>query len=109
MPRLLAALAFAALAAPALAQPATEGGSVAPGERRGESRDESRPADAALKGGAAPERAVARCKQLTGELREQCRRDLGDPSAGGTQPPRPSPVQRDPVTEPPPQNPGQPR
>ena len=117
--RLLAAMALAGALAASFAQSAAEAegrGSIPPGE----SRDESRPAEGAIKGGSiesdigtsrTPERDIARCNQLTGELREQCLRDLGA-SAGGSAPSSPappSPVQRDPVTEPPPQNPRQPR
>ena len=110
-------LAFAtAIAAAAAASLAQDRGSVPPGE----SRDESRPAEGAIKGGSierdvgtspAPRRDIARCKQLTGDLREQCLRDLGA-SAGGTAPPKPappSPARRDPLAEPPPQDPRGPR
>jgi hypothetical protein len=113
MRRLTAAILLAGVAAAALAQTSSETGprgSIAPGE----GRDERRSAEGATQGGSieedigtrrAPERYIARCKQLTGELREQCLRDL-DASAGGSQ--TPSPVQRDPVAEPPPQNPREP-
>lgn len=59
----------------------------------------------------AQDRDTARCAKLEGELREQCLRDVGA-GRGASVPPKPTPpsaVQRDPVTEPPPQNPGQPR
>jgi hypothetical protein len=112
--RLLAAMALASVAAASPAQTAgeTEGrGSIPPGT----SQDESRPAEGAIKGGSirrdiessrTPQEDVNRCKQLTGVLREQCLRDLGA-SSGSTvpKPAPPSPVQRDPVAEPPPQNP----
>lgn len=54
---------------------------------------------------------AARCQKLEGELRERCLRDVGA-ATGASMPPKPAPpsaVQRDPVTEPPPQNPRQPR
>lgn len=112
--QLLAATAFAGMAAVSFAQTAgeTDGrGSIPPGT----SQDESRPAEGAIKGGSiepdiessrTPQEDVNRCKQLTGVLREQCLRDLGA-SSGGTvpKPAPPSPVRRDPVAEPPPQNP----
>jgi hypothetical protein len=111
--RLLAAMALASVVTISSAQTAgdAEGrGSIPPGT----SRDESRPAEGAIEGGSiepdmgssrTPQRDINRCKQLTGTLREQCLRDLGA-SSGGTLPPKPpSPVQRDPVAEPPPQNP----
>ena len=116
---LVAAMTFAGASAVSFAQNAGEAegrGSIP----LGESRSESSPAEGAIKGGSiesdigtsrTPERDIARCNQLTGELREQCLRDLGA-SAGGSAPSSPappSPVQRDPVTEPPPQNPRQPR
>jgi hypothetical protein len=111
--RLLAAMALASAMTISSAQTAGDAerrGSIPPGT----SRDESRPAEGAIRGGSiepdigsssTPQRDINRCRQLTGTLREQCLRDLGA-SSGGTQPPTPpSPVQRDPVTEPPPQNP----
>lgn len=111
MPKFIAAVLLAGAAAASFAQPSGEGrGSIPPGE----SRDESRPADGAIKGGSIekdigasqkPEREIARCKELTGELQEQCLRDLGA-GAGGSQPG--SPGQADPAA-PPPQNPPQPR
>ncbi|OGA81342.1 MAG: hypothetical protein A3G27_01395 [Betaproteobacteria bacterium RIFCSPLOWO2_12_FULL_66_14] len=119
MLRLLAAMALAGAAANSLAQTAGEAegrGSVPPGT----SRDESRPAEGAIKGGSiepdistspAPQRDINRCKQLTGELREQCLRDLGASSGSSvpSKPAPPSPVQRDPAADPPPQNPREPR
>lgn len=107
MPNLIAAILLAVAATASFAQPSGEGrGSIPPGE----SRDESRPADGAIQGGSIekdigasrePEREIARCKQLAGELREQCLRDLGA-GAGGTQPATPG--RADPAA-PPPQNP----
>jgi hypothetical protein len=84
----------------------TEGrGSIPPGT----SRDESLPAEGAIKGGSiepdiistspTPQRDINRCKQLTGELQEQCLRDLGA-SSGSSVPSAPAPpslVRRDPV------------
>ena len=98
MPRLIGLIVLAAVAAVSIAQPSeTERrGAIPPGE----SRDASRPADGAIKGGSiegdigtnlAPERDIARCKQLTGELREQCLQDLGA-SAGASR--APAPIQR---------------
>lgn len=116
MARLVVASILAAMAAVSAAQTEGQRGSIP----RGESRDESRPAEGAIKGGSIeedigtsriPAEDIARCKQLTGTLREQCLRDLGA-GAGGTRPSPPappSPVQRDPVTEPAPQNPREPR
>lgn len=114
MLRLLAAMTIASAAAVSSAQTGgetDERGSIPPGT----SRDESRPAEGAIKGGSidpdigsstTPQENINRCKQLTGVLREQCLEDLGA-SSGGTlpKPAPPSPVQRDPVAEPPPQNP----
>jgi peptidoglycan hydrolase-like protein with peptidoglycan-binding domain len=45
-----------------------------------------------------------RCKELSGVQREQCLRELGA-AAGRTAPQPVPPVRRDPVTDPPPQNP----
>jgi hypothetical protein len=89
-----------------------------PGDRRGStppgmSQDGSRPGDGAIKGGAitpdgpAGTADVNRCKELEGVLREQCLRDLAS-SAGKARPPGAAPpasVGRDPITDPPPQNP----
>ena len=101
----------AAAAGVALAQEPGEGGrgSTPPGM----SQDGSRPSDGAIQGGAiAPGSAagaadVNRCKELKGALREQCLRDLAA-SAGNPPPPGATPPAargRDPVTDPPPQNP----
>ena len=112
MLRFIVAASLSLAAAVCVAQSEGERGSVPPGE----SRDESRPAEGAIKGGSiegdlgssrAPAEDIARCKELTGTLREQCLRDLGAGAAGGTRPPPrpPSSVPRDPIAEPPPQNP----
>ena len=69
---------------------AIKGGSIQPGERSG-----------------VPERD-ARCKQLSGTLREQCLKDAESAGTGTTAPgtlPKPDPSVRDPRTAPPPQNP----
>jgi hypothetical protein len=116
--QLVAALALAGASAACFAQnggEAGEGGSIP----LGESRDGSGAAEGAIKGSSIepgigtssmPERDIARCKQLAGEPREQCLRDLGA-GAGGSAPPKPglpSPAKRDPVIDPLPQNPRQP-
>jgi len=65
-----------------------------------------RPAKQAVIPGSS-EREVNRCRELKGALREQCVRDL-DASAGRSRAPHitPSPpIGRDPITDPPPQNP----
>jgi len=76
-------------------------------------QDESRPGSglkerSTLPGGSSSNRPAEadanRCKALSGVQREQCLRELG--AAGGGTAPRPAPpVRRDPVTDPPPQNP----
>jgi hypothetical protein len=116
MPKWIAAVLLAGAAAASLAQTSSETaqrGSILPGE----SRDESRPAEGAIQGGSieedigatrTPGRDIARCKQLTGELREQCLRDLGA-GAGGSRPPAPAPPKQEAPAAPPPQNPRQPR
>jgi hypothetical protein len=87
----------------------------------GTARDGSAPADGAIKGGAilpgesggmpdsAPalpgDRALARCHELSGTLRDQCLRDARSAGAGGTAPAEAPPTVRDPVQAPPPQNP----
>jgi peptidoglycan hydrolase-like protein with peptidoglycan-binding domain len=50
------------------------------------------------------EAEAKRCKALSGVQREQCLRELGA-ARGGTAPQPAPPVGRDPVTDPPPQNP----
>ena len=77
------------------------------------SRDGSGPADGAIKGGAVKERepaletekpqaesdrAISRCNELLGTLREDCLRQDRNAGAGGTRP-------SEPATAPPPQNP----
>lgn len=82
------------------AEGAIKGGSIAPGESAGV------PDDAAVLQ-TPSERAINRCKDLQGTLREQCFRDAAGASTGGTRPgsSAPGPVERDPRTAPPPQNP----
>jgi hypothetical protein len=79
----------------------------------GISQDGSRPSERAIEGsGTGPGEAggipgVNRCRELKGAVREQCLRDV-DASAGRSRAPltTPSPlIHRDPVTDPPPQNP----
>lgn len=81
------------------AEGAIKGGSIAPGESAGV------PDDRALT--TPSERALNRCKDLEGTLREQCFKDAAGASTGGTRPdsPAPGPVERDPRSAPPPQNP----
>ena len=77
------------------------------------SRDGAAPADGAIKGGAVKERdpavesgkreadsdrAISRCNELSGTLREDCLREERNAGAGGTHP-------SEPATAPPPQNP----
>jgi len=89
----------------------------------GSARDGSRPSDGAIKGGAilpgesagvpdgspgaAPsaDRALSRCYELSGTLREQCLRDARNAGAGATRPSEAPPTVRDPAHAPPPQNP----
>ena len=89
----------------------------------GTSRDGAGPSDGAIKGGAilpgesggvpdgspgaAPpaERALSRCYELSGTLREQCLRDARNAGAGATRPSGAPPTVRDPSNAPPPQNP----
>lgn len=88
----------------------------------GAARDGSRPSDGAIKGGAilpgesagvpdgspgaAPaDRALSRCYELSGTLREQCLRDARNAGAGATRPSEAPPTVRDPAHAPPPQNP----
>jgi hypothetical protein len=107
MIRVLAILLFCCSAPAAFAQ-AAEQRPIPPGG--------SRPADGALKGGSidgdvstspTPRAEVQRCRELLGKLREQCLRDLGAAAGSSSPPPGalPSPAKRDPVAEPPPQNP----
>jgi|SRR5688572_13013127 hypothetical protein len=118
--RIFAALAALAFGGSALAQDPSRG-SIPPGT----SQDGSSAAEGAIKGGSiAPgetagvpdegkvlstpsERALNRCEDLQGTLREQCFKDAAGASTGGTRPdsPIPGPVERDPRTAPPPQNP----
>lgn len=104
-------LVMAAVAGVALAQAPGDGrrGSTPPGM----SQDGSRPSDGAIQGGAIPTEGapgaadLSRCKELKGALREQCLRDLAT-SAGNPRPPGAAPPAsggRDPLTDPPPQNP----
>lgn len=81
------------------AEGAIKGGSIAPGETSGV------PDDKALT--TPSERALNRCMDLEGTLREQCFKDAAGASTGGTRPdsPSPGPVERDPRSAPPPQNP----
>jgi len=114
-PLYLTAVALLACASLSLAQ---ERGSIPPGT----SQDGSGAADGALKGGSiAPgetagvpdektlntptERALSRCRDLQGTLREQCLKEAAGASTGGTRPDVPGAVERDLRTEPPPQNP----
>ena len=77
------------------------------------SRDGAAPADGAIKGGSVKERdpavesgkreadsdrAISRCNELSGTLREDCLRQERNAGAGGTRP-------SEPATAPPPQNP----
>jgi hypothetical protein len=102
-------------------------GAQAGGERSsippGAAQDGSRPSDGAIKGGAimpgesggvpdgAPgatppaDRALSRCYELSGTLREQCLRDARNAGAGATRPSEAPPTVRDPANAPPPQNP----
>ena len=76
-------------------------------------RDGSGPADSAIRGGSVKERepaaeaakpqadsdrAISRCNELSGTLREDCLRQERNAAAGGTRP-------SEPATAPPPQNP----
>lgn len=66
----------------------------------GTARDGSRPSDGAIKGGSilpgetagvpdskSSDRALERCKELTGSLREECLRHEREAAIGGTKPP----------------------
>jgi len=117
--RTLLAIAFLGLPGFAAGQTDGERASTPPGA----AQDGSRPSDGAIKGGAilpgesggvpdgapgaAPpaDRAIARCYELSGTLREQCLRDARNAGAGATRPSEAPPTVRDPVNAPPPQNP----
>jgi hypothetical protein len=119
--RTLLAITLLGLAGFAGAQTGSEGerASTPPGT----SRDGAAPSDGAIKGGAilpgesagvpdgspgaAPpaDRALSRCYELSGTLREQCLRDARNTGAGATRPSEAPPTVRDPVNAPPPQNP----
>lgn len=80
---------------------AIKGGSIAPGETAGVP-DEGKAMNTPS------ERAIARCKDLDGTLREQCLKDAAGASTGGTRPSDstlPDAIERDPRSAPPPQNP----
>lgn len=82
---------------------------------RGASRDGSRPADGAIKGGAIlpgessgmpTDKAKNRCNDLSGTLREQCLKQEQGSSSGGTRLPESEVGNPAPTREaPPPQNP----
>jgi hypothetical protein len=107
--RVLFVVMTAAAGAALAQQPSGPRGSTPPGM----SQDGSRPSDGAIQGGAiAPDGAVGaadvnRCKELKGALRDQCLRDLAGSTGNARQPGAtpPVPAGRDPVTDPPPQNP----
>jgi hypothetical protein len=114
--RTLLAIGLLGLSGFALAQVDGDRANTPPGT----SRDGSAPSEGAIKGGAilpgeaagvpdsAPavgERALSRCYELSGTLRDQCLRDARSAGAGGTRPSAAPPTVRDPVTAPPPQNP----
>lgn len=119
---LLAIAAMALIPGLAAAQTGSGDGSRA-STPPGTARDGSGPSDGAIKGGAilpgesggvpdtAPgatppaDRALSRCYELSGTLREQCLRDARSAGAGGTRPSDAPPTVRDPVHAPPPQNP----
>jgi hypothetical protein len=104
--RLLVTVAFAAAAATSFAQTTSQTesrGSLPPPE----GRDAAPPANAESKD-STRERDAVRCDELTGALREQCLRDRSS-AVGASGTPLPPSLQRDPVVEPPPQNPRQPR
>ena len=115
----IAALGLCGFASAQTGGSAGERGSTPPGS----ARDGSRPSDGAIKGGAilpgesagvpdgspgaAPsaDRALSRCYELSGTLREQCLRDARNAGAGATRPSEAPPTVRDPAHAPPPQNP----
>jgi hypothetical protein len=111
--RLAATLVFLCLAAPGFAQTTDNPASTPTG--RGTAADGSRPADGAIKGGTIvpgeragmpTDRAVSRCADLTGSLREQCLAQEKGASSGGTRAPEPDVAKPPPAREaPPPQNP----
>lgn len=120
--RLLLAVVLLGLTHTALAQSTGEGlrGSTPPGS----SRDGAKPSDGAITGGsilpgersglpdaasspnAPSDRAISRCNELSGTLREQCLLQEQGASTGGT---RPNPIleemKPEPRISPPPQNP----
>lgn len=109
---LLAVAGLAALPAGAHAQ-GSERGSTPPGM----SQDGSRPSEGAIRGGSIQpgeqsgmpqNRALRRCDDLQGVLREQCLRELESASGGASRAPQPAVpevVDREPRSAPPPQNP----
>jgi hypothetical protein len=111
--RLAATLLLLSLAAPAFAQSTDNPSSTPLG--RGPGTEGSRPADGAIKGGAIvpgetggmpSDRAVSRCGDLTGTLREQCLARERDAGGGATRLPEVDVVKPPTAREaPPPQNP----
>jgi hypothetical protein len=119
--RLLAATALLAFAGAAAAQGTEPRGNTPPGM----SRDGAGPGDGAITGGSiAPgerggvpsrdattqrEEAAKRCRELEGQLREQCMRDAESAGGGASIPPMKAPSSGSeiglPRTTPPPQNP----
>ena len=112
--RLAATVVFLCMAVPAFAQMTTDNPSSTP-TGKGTAADGSRPADGAIKGGTIvpgetsgvpTDRAVSRCADLNGTLREQCLAQEKGASTGGTQVPAPDVAKPPPTREaPPPQNP----
>lgn len=116
-------LAIAALALGNFAGAQTGGDAGRGSTPPGVSRDGAGPSEGAIKGGAilpgesagvpdgspgtAPsaDRALSRCYELSGTLREQCLRDARNAGAGATRPSEAPPTVRDPAHSPPPQNP----
>jgi len=112
--RLAAIVVFLCMASPGFAQTTTDNpASTTTG--KGTAADGSRPADGAIKGGTIvpgetsgvpTDRAVSRCADLTGTLREQCLLQEKGASTGGTRAPEPDVAKPPPTREaPPPQNP----
>jgi hypothetical protein len=111
--RLATTVLFLCLALPGFAQTVDNPASTATG--KGTAADGSRPADGAIKGGAIvpgesagvpTDRAVSRCADLSGSLREQCLAQEKGASIGGTRLPEPDVAKPPPTREaPPPQNP----